>query len=469
MLEPLMDEVLHHLNIECLTYSEVDEVLGDFGNYTVKIRQRARHVDPSACYGCRTCSEACPAEAPNRFDEGLSRNKAIHVPYAGALPNVSLVDRESCLRFQGEECNACSEACPFGAVDLDMPDETIERRAGAVVIATGAGLGRATTAGAARTGEGTLPEGVGEGTLPEKVLTASAFERLLNASGPTGGALNLPDRSEPRSIALIHCFDGEGTAPAESCSKVCCMAFAKYIDQIRQKLPQCEIHEILWERCAGGKGFREFFTSAVNGAETLRQIWLGPEDRLSGLIEEGGKLRAFFSKDGAKKELDVDLAVVAPPLVGSRGSRDLARLMRLETDRQGFFLEDHERLLSFKTRVEGIFVAGCAQGPKDIQESAVQGAAAAGGVMSALVPGRKLLVDPATSAVEETQCGGCRTCVLTCPYEALRFDDEKNAAVVNELLCRGCGSCAAACPCGAIKARHFEDEQITAEITALMK
>lgn len=451
MLEPLMDEVLHHPNIECLTYSEVEGVLGFFGNYTVRIRKNARHVDLDGCYGCGSCHAACPEEQPSEFDAGLSKRKAIHIPYAGALPNVSLIDDGSCRHFRGEECSACVEACPFGNVDLDTRDEVTERQVGAIVIATGA-----------------EPQEYGEGGSSPRVLTAMALERLINASGPTGGEIRLPGQDAPRSVALIHCVDEKGCGPAEACSKVCCMSFAKYVHQISEKLPGCEMFQLVGDCCVGGRGFREFFKAAT-GKEGLQRISLGPKDRILGIDDQGDSVRVRYMGNGEEKELGVDLAVVAPPLVGREESRELGSILRLERSPDGFFLEDHPLLRSFRSRVDGVFVAGSAQGPKTIQEAAAHGAASAAAVLSALVPGRKLQIEPATAAVDESRCGGCSTCVLSCPYMAVSFDNESGVASVNELLCRGCGTCAATCPSGAIIARQFADDQLSAEMVALTR
>ncbi len=452
MLEPLLDDVLHHPNIECLTDSEVEEVLGFFGNFTARIRKSARRVDVGSCYGCRTCVEACPVEMPSASDCGLSTRKAIDTAYAGALPNATAVDGENCVHAQGGQCTRCADACPFGAIDLDAADETVERKVGAVIVATGA-----ETEPLDRTGGST-----------GRVLTAMAFERLLNASGPTGGELRLPGSDGPRSVALVHCSDGLGRAPVERCSKICCMAFAKYAHMIGQKLPECTVHEFLWDRCAGGKGFREFCSETATQTG-LRQEWFRPGDRIESVSEGDSGVTIRYTRDGRTGEVAVDLAVLSPPLRGSRGTEELGSVLRIEREKHGYFVEAHGHLRSSHSRVEGIYLAGCAQAPRTIEESASHGAAAAGSVLAALVPGRKLAVDPATAAVDGDRCGACHTCVTVCPFGAATFDDTERTASVNKVLCRGCGTCGASCPTAAIRVHHFADEQIRAEIGALCR
>jgi len=449
MLEPLMDEVLHHPQIELHTYSEVEEVLGYLGNFTVRVRERARHVDPDACYGCRTCHESCPVEVPNEADNGLATRKSLYIPYEGALPNATLLDEGSCLRFNGEDCDACAAACPFGAIDLEQTDREVEVQVGAIVLATGA-----------------EPAALAEPGDVDGLIDAMTLERMLNSAGPTGGELCLPGKQPPRSIALIHCADNNGAAPVEPCSKLCCMSFSKYIGLIREKLPECEIHRFAWERCVGGKGYREFANSAEQ-KPGLTSVQLGAGDRVLGVENGGDRVVVKYTRGGGQHELAVDLAVIAPPLGGASGIDELTSRLRLDIGSDRFVVEEHERLRPFETRIEGVLVAGCARGAGDIQDSASQGAATAGSVLSAIVPGRKLRIDPARAEVDAELCGGCRTCVVTCPFGAVSFDPEERRASVNDLLCRGCGSCVAACPSGAICARHFTDDQLEAEIAAL--
>ncbi len=450
MIEPLMDEVLHHPRIEVLTHSEVEEVLGYVGNFTVQVRKRARHVDPEACYGCRTCHAACPVEVLNENDNGLSKRRAIYIPYEGALPNATLIDESHCLHFKGEDCDVCVGACPFGSINLEERDEIVERQVGAIVLATGA-----------------IPKPLDIADDDAHAISAMTLERLLNSAGPTGGDLYLPGFSPPRSIALIHCADEAGYAPAQACSKICCMSFAKYVRQIREKLPECEIHQLMWERCVGGKGFKEF-ADASEGTPGLNRIGLVAEDRIDAVMQNAGKVEISYSRGGKGEVLAVDLAVVSPPMTGSPSVASLAALLRVDIDGDGFVKEEHERLRSFRTRMEGVLVAGCARGPGDIQDASSQGAAAAGSVLSALVLGRQLRVEPTTATVDGQMCGACHTCVVTCPYNAVSFDKDGDTAAINELLCRGCGSCAAACPTGAIVHRHFTKDQLRAEIDALL-
>ncbi len=445
LLEPLMDEVLHDPRIEVMTASEVEKVLGIAGNFTATICRRARHVDTSGCYGCGTCVASCPVQVPNEVDEGLGTRGAIHFSYTGSLPAVPILDERTCLAFNGRPCDACATACPFGNIDLGALEEKVERRIGAVILATG--------------GRTRLDRDLGP-----RVISAMALDRLLNPSGPTGGEVVIAGAS-PRSVALIHCVDERGDGPCQTCSKTCCLTFARQARRLLEKLGQCEIHQIFWERCAGGKGHREFSDEA-RGAAGLHQVQLASDDFLQAPRTEGDHAVVRYTHRGRPMALRVDLAVIAPPLDGTAGDDALIVGMGVQIDGRGFVIEENQHLLPFRTRVPGVLVAGAIRGPADVQDSCAQGAAAAGSALSTFVPGRKLAVEPATARVDATRCGGCRTCILSCPYGAARWDPDAGVAMIDEQVCRGCGSCASACPSGAIEARHFTGQQILAEIIA---
>jgi heterodisulfide reductase subunit A len=455
MLDPKLDEVLHNDRIELLTFSEVQEILGSYGNFIVKVSKKARGVDAGACIGCGACFEACPVKVANEYNEGLDERRAIYTPYAGSLPNVAVVDKEHCLRFQGQECDACQKACPFGAINFGETDQELNINVGAVVLATGFDLFDLEKA--PRYGYGKI----------ENVNTALEFERMLSSTGPTGGRIVCKNGQPPKKIALVHCAGSRTEKYHEHCSGVCCMYSLKFAHMAAQKLPHVNIVELYSDLCLPGKEGQRFF----HGIRRERTHLLRVKDPDSVEIRASGNEIAIHYTDvsGVHQKVSADMVVVAPAMEGSRDHVKLSRAADIPVDRDGFFTEEHTKLAPVSTTREGIFIAGCAQGPKDIQSTVAQGQAAAGAILSRLIPGEKLTLETMTSVVDEERCSGCKTCLDLCSYKAITYDEEGKHVTVNDALCRGCGVCAAACPSGNITARHFTDQQIYMELAGLLR
>lgn len=452
MLEPKMDEVLHKENIKLMTCTRVEEVVGFYGNFTIRLRRRARSVDGEACLGCGECARACPVSTDNEFDEGLGQRKAIYIPYPGALPNVSVLDRKHCLRSKGENCRKCEEACPFGAVKLDQEDRIEEIKVGSVVLATGFDAFDPSA----------IPE-LGYGRIDE-VYTSLEFERLLSATGPTEGRIVMKNGKEPESIAFVHCVGSRSAEHIPYCTGLCCLYALKFAHLARKKLPgvHCvDIHQVL---TLPGKDSCDLLHGEMkDGLEMIRT------DSIHNISirEADGKCVLTLPEKGDPREITADMVVLAVAMTPAKGTGELAELFGLPLDRFGFFQEEHGRLSPMSTNVGGVYVAGCAQGPKDIPASVAHAAAAAGRVLSKLIKGEKLQLESITAHADADRCGGCKTCISMCPFKAITYDSEKKAAQVNEALCKGCGTCAAACPSGAMESRHFTVQQLFAEIEGL--
>ncbi|HRZ87536.1 MAG TPA: FAD-dependent oxidoreductase, partial [bacterium] len=193
MLDPLMDEVLHHPRIDVITLSHVAKVLGYYGNFTATVATAARLIDEKACVGCGMCAGVCPVTVPDEYNEVLNERKAAYIPFAGALPHTAVIDREHCIYVTSKGCTACRDICPAQAVRLDGRDEVREVKAGAIVVATGFDLFDPRRA--PRYGYGKVPG----------VYTPLEFERILNPTGPTEGTVRAAGGGAPRKIVFIHC------------------------------------------------------------------------------------------------------------------------------------------------------------------------------------------------------------------------------------------------------------------------
>lgn len=452
MLEPPMSEVLHGdraENIELLTMSELEEVAGYFGNFLVKIRRRPRYLDLERCIGCGECVEPCPVSGSNPFNCGLDRKKAISFAFPGALPSAPYLDPALCTRFtEGSACTLCSEICPAGegVIVFDDAESLVERQVGAIVLATGSSLFDCAPL-----------ENLAYGRLPQ-VKTAHEFERMLASNGPTGGELLNSAGEPPASVLFVHCVGSLDDRHRPYCSGICCQYAFKFNRMLEAKLPEARIQHLYREIVAPGKEAYQLYRAARDNpqASFLRYRSLD-EISLSGAA---GVSRVLVG-DAA---IDAELVVLCPAVIPGADAPALSTLLDVSLDGFGFFEELHGRMDPARSKLRGVYLAGACQGPADIQRASGQGLAAAGCILSELVEGRKLRIDPLFASVDPEKCSGCKVCGKVCPYRAIAFDDREGASKVNAVLCHGCGTCVAACPAGAIKGNHFTGNMILAEI-----
>jgi len=474
ILTPKMVDVANHPNIELMTYSQVEEVTGFVGNFKAKIRKKARYVDFSKCTGCGVCAENCrlAGRIPSEFDEAMGNRSAIYLPFPQAVPAKYTIDPERCLQLSkgkcGKEGPACAEACTAGAVNFEQEDEMVEIECGTIIVATGYDV-----FDAARKPEYGWSD-------YDNVITGLEFERLVSASGPTGGKplLGRDKKGEggylPTKVAFIHCVGSRDKSVGnEYCSRVCCMYLAKQAHLIRDKLPDADITVYYMDVRAFGKGFEEFYDRVRReGVQYVRgnpsEIYkknVDPEDHTL-IIKVEDTLTA------TALEAEADMVVLGVGLEPRKDVREIIDLFKLSQSADGFFLEAHPKLRPVDTASDGIYLAGCCQGPKDIPDTVAQAKAAASSALILLAYG-KAKVEAQISFVSKDECRGCGFCVEVCPFGAIELVDENRmgnivkVALVNEVLCKGCGSCAAACLSGAIQPRSYKDEQILPQIAVL--
>lgn len=458
ILTPKMTAVKAHPNITLWTYSEVAQVEGYVGNYKVTVKRKPRYVLEDVCVGCLECIEACvykDARYSDEFNLGLSKRKPIYIPFPQAVPQVVVIDPETCIEFKSGHCKkTCVEACgERKGIDFQQSErmETIE--VGTIVIATGFKVFDVKR----------IPY-YGYGTYPN-VYTALEVERLVNAAGPTSGEVILRDGRKPESVAIVHCVGSRDENTNRYCSRVCCMYSMKLAHLIKEKTG-AEVYNFYIDIRAPGKAFEEFYNRvAEEGTHFVRgkvaDVYPAPDDNGRLIVQAEDTLL------GRVRKIPVDMVILSVGLEAQPDAPEVRRLFNITCSKEGFFLERHPKLAPVNTFTDGIFLAGCCQGPKDIPDTVAQAGAAAAEAL-ALIDAGSFELEPNTAYVLEDDCSGCKTCVPLCPYNAIAFVEEKKKAYINEVLCKGCGVCVAACPSGSIKQNLFEDEEIFEEIEGVL-
>lgn len=453
ILAPKMSEAGHHSHIEILANSEVKEVGGYIGNFKVKVLKKPRFVTKD-CTGCGDCSKQCPVIAPNEFDLGLATRHAIYTPFAQAVPSTYIIDREICLN-KGNiiACDKCIKACERKAVNFEMKPEELELEVGTIIVATGADVFD--------------PSSLSEYgyTKYPNVITSLEFERLINAGGPSAGHLIRPSDMEiPKTVAFIQCIgsrsdDGRGKP---YCSNVCCMNTIKDSLLIKEHWPVTKIFVFYMDMRTFGKGFEDLYKRA----KKERVVFI--RGLPSEVTETGGNNLKLVGENTLLKELyeiNVDLVILSIGIEPRGDSEVIQRLLTLSKTSDGFFMEAHPKLRPVDTPTGGVFLAGCAESPKDIKDSVTQASAAAARASILMAKG-KVTVEAITSRVIDEKCKGCGMCTKVCPYNAIRVNKTRKRAEVIEAACAGCGTCGAECPSGAIEMRNFTDEQLFSQIDA---
>ncbi|MFX1277976.1 MAG: FAD-dependent oxidoreductase [Promethearchaeota archaeon] len=453
ILTPKMSEVSREKNIELLTYSEVVEVTGYVGNFDVTILKKPHYVDQEKCTGCGICVDYCPVVVGNEFDLGLATRKAIYVPFPQAVPGQYTIDMDHCIK-----CGICAriDVCEPEAINYDDEPEEIKIKVGTIIVATGWDLFDPT--GLKQYGYGRYPN----------VITGLQMERLLSSFGPVVGRPVRPsDLKEPHSIAFLQCVGSRYFREGgnQYCSRVCCMYATKQARQYKEKHPDADVYIFYMDIRAFGKGYEEFYESAARnfGINYIRgRIAEVSEDEDHNII-----IRAEDTLMQQPIELKVDLFVLSTGIEPRADSDMITSLLRIQKSADGFFLEAHPKLRPVDTLTEGIFIAGVAQGPKDIPDAVAQAKGAASSA-SALMAQGEVEVEPFFAVVRAERCIGCGMCVENCAYGAIDLVDDKRfgtIAKINEALCKGCGACSGNCRCSAIDIKGFTGEQIYSIIT----
>ncbi|MBN2734257.1 MAG: CoB--CoM heterodisulfide reductase iron-sulfur subunit A family protein [Methanomicrobiaceae archaeon] len=361
ILSPKMVDAQRNQNITLYTLTEVKEVTGEVGNFTVKLIRHPRYVSELKCNGCGDCTEVCPVEVYNKYDAGVGVRKAIYKPHPQVVPNVTIRDSEHCI-----ECGLCYDACGLQAVlhnDEDSERE-FELSVASIVVATGF-----------ETFDAQRKKALRYLKIPD-VITSLEFERLICASGPTGGIpRRLSDGEKPKSIVFVQCVGSRDiTINRPYCSCVCCMYAIKNAILLREKYRDLDITMLYMDIRAYGKGYEEYYQRAQDlGIKFIRGMpgeILEGENRQTEIVVENTETRELL-------KLYPELVVLSVGMEPAAGSDEIAAALKIPKDESGFFAQENMKTNPVGTIKPGIYIAGAAVSPKDIPDSVMQGGAAA--------------------------------------------------------------------------------------------
>ena len=460
ILTPRMVDCGQNENIELMTYCEIDKVAGYVGNFTVDIRKKASMVDWSKCIGCEICVQKCPSKAPDIFNVGLEPTKAIYIPFPQAVPKRAAIQVDYCRYFQTGKCKVCERVCPAGAIDYEQKDEIVQKRFGAIVVATGLDVFDWETG---------YPE-YGGGKIKD-VISGLQYERMLNASGPYGGHVHrLSNGEDPKTVVFIQCVGSrDESVNRPYCSSVCCMYTAKQALLTKDHVGMdVEVYVFYIDIRATGKGYEEFVKRVQTefGVKYVR-------GRVSKLYEENGKVmvRGVDTLLGEQVEVAADLVVLATGIEAAPGAKELAQKLNISYDEFGFMKEGHPKLRPVETNTAGVFLAGASQGPKDIPATVAQASGTASKVMG-LLSHDKLKTSPMIAIVDQKNCVSCWKCIEVCPFSAPEKQEQRNGEFkshVIETVCQGCGVCVATCPVNTISLKGFPTDAILDQIAEVLQ
>ncbi|MCL4880409.1 MAG: CoB--CoM heterodisulfide reductase iron-sulfur subunit A family protein [Anaerolineae bacterium] len=458
ILTPRMVSAGTHPNITLMTWSEVTDVKGYVGNFTVTVRKKARYINEDLCTGCGICQDKCPKKVLDEvFEAGLGYRKAVYTPFPQAVPKYPVIDRPNCTYFLKGTCRACEKFCPTNAIDFEQEDEYVTLKVGNIILATGFDVL-----------DGRRIAQYGYGRLAN-VFTSLEFERLSNAAGPTNGEIVLRDGvTTPKTVGIIHCAGSRDRNFNNYCSAICCMQSLKFAHLVKERTGATVFNFYIDIRTTA-KAYDEFYQRVLEEGTIFVRGRVAEVTDAARLPGEEGKLiiQVEDTLAGRQRRIPVDMVILSVSLEPRHDAKEVAKLFGISCSSDGWIIEKHPKLDPVATMTEGVFVAGCAQGPKDIPSSVSQGAAAAARVL-ARIQQKQIALEPVRASVDEDKCSGCRICNGLCPFNAIIFHEDRMVTEVNPALCQGCGTCVAACPAGAISGTGFSNEQILSQIEGLL-
>ncbi|MFX1236751.1 MAG: FAD-dependent oxidoreductase [Promethearchaeota archaeon] len=367
ILAPKMVECARHPQIKLLTYSEVKNVdpINNGSAFKVKIILKPRYIDESKCTSCGTCAQKCPYKNfPSEYEQGLSKRGAAYIPFLQAVPAVYLIDEKNCTYFKNGTCKVCEKFCPTHAVNFEQKEEELEIEVSSIVVSTGFDLMDVNAL-----------KSYGYGKYPN-VVVSMEYERIMCASGPTQGEIVRPsDSKHPHKIGFILCVGSRNVGLKPYCSKFCCMYATKEAIMTMEHHPDAEILVFYNDLRTIGKNHDEFIERAKKDYK-VRYIKGLPNKVYEDPETKNIVIRHTDFASGDVKFDTVDMVVLFPAVIPSKGAKKLNDILGVETDDHGF-IKPASLANNIDTNVPGIYACGCAHGPEDISTSVAEASGAA--------------------------------------------------------------------------------------------
>ena len=289
----------------------------------------------------------------------------------------------------------------------------------------------------------------------QNVITQLEFEQIL---------ADKEKCADLKSVVMIQCV-GARSEERKYCSRICCTAAVKNGTLLKEANPDAQVFVLFRDIQTYTSGFEDYYFGARDkGVIFIRYSKERPPEVIDSVV------RVYDELLGIHLGISHDLLVLSTPLVSHDDAKELATMLKVPVDENGFFLEAHVKLRPVDFATDGIYVAGCAHWPAHIGEAVSQAQAAAARAAIPLLNGR-VRVEPIVSRIDEELCVGCELCESLCPFKAIRLEMTETGgrkAHVITASCKGCGACGAACPQHAITMQHFTNAQIEAQIDAVL-
>ena len=445
ILSPRMAEIEIDDNITLFTGAELASLSGGPGNYKAKISIKPRGVDPDLCLKCGRCTQVCPTEVSDEFEQGMYKRKAAYLPFPQAVPSSYAIDFEHCIR-----CGQCVDACPVNAINLDTEEKTIELEVGSVVVATGFDL---------------IDDKLLKSYYPEHpaVINAMQVERLIEHELTEGKVLQTESGGRVKSIAYILCAGSRDPHRGVSyCSSVCCPYTVKQAILLKKFLPYLKIYIYYTDMRMTGRGFEDFYREA---REKGIQFIHGKPGTVTPNSDGSIEILVEDLDTGLLLKNKVDLTVLSSAMVPSAGTKELADELGIALGEDLFIASKHVKLDPISTLKEGIYAAGVATGTKDIHDSVIDARAAASHVTNFLGKG-ELVLDP-FKPVHLGECDHCGKCVAVCNLDAIKLGED--GPVIDAISCDGCGACVAICGLESLTLPNYTKRALTEEVKGLLE